>query len=87
MEIDFEIEKIIELLKNKKYKKVLLQFPDGLKPYSKYVYDIVKQYADEVYIWFESNYGGCDIPIWVEKYGIELIVHFGHTKFYKLKYE
>ncbi len=31
MEIDFELDKIFETLDRKKYKKILLQFPDGLK--------------------------------------------------------
>jgi len=43
MEIDFELDKIFETLDKKKYKKILLQFPDGLKPYSKEIYDKIKE--------------------------------------------
>jgi 2-(3-amino-3-carboxypropyl)histidine synthase len=87
MEIDFELDKIFEALDRKKYKKILLQFPDGLKPYSKEIYDKIKEkYKDiEIYIWFGSDFGGCDIPIYLDKYGFDLIIHFGHSKFYKLK--
>lgn len=85
MEIDFEINKIFEVLSKKKYKKVLLQFPEGLKPYSNIIYDEIKEkYPDlEVYIYFGSDFGGCDIPIWLDKYGFDLIIHFGHSKYYK----
>ncbi len=87
MEIDFQLEKIYEVLDKKKYKRVLLQFPDGLKPYSKEIYDILsKKYPEtEFFIYLGSNFGGCDIPVWLDKYGIDLIIHFGHTHFYKLK--
>jgi 2-(3-amino-3-carboxypropyl)histidine synthase len=86
MEIDFELDKIFETLDKKKYKKILLQFSDGLKPYSKEIYDKIREkYKDiEIYIWFGSDFGGCDIPIYLDKYGFDLIIHFGHSKFYKL---
>lgn len=88
MEIDFEIEKIIEKIKEGDYKEILIQLPDGLKPYAKYIYDKIRENFDgEIYIWLESDYGGCDIPVWLKEYGIDLIVHFGHTQYYKLRYE
>ncbi|MEM1634371.1 MAG: diphthamide synthesis protein [Nanopusillaceae archaeon] len=82
MEIDFQINKILEIIKEKKPKKVLLQFPDGLKPKSKEVYDAIKNsFPDiEVYIWLGENFGGCDVPIWLEKYGFDLIINIGHLK-------
>ncbi|WP_457913395.1 hypothetical protein [Candidatus Nanopusillus massiliensis] len=53
------------------------------------MYDKIKEkYKDiEIYIWFGSGFGGCDIPIYLDKYGFDLIIHFGHSKFYKLKME
>jgi len=87
MEIDFEIERLIEEIKKKNPKKILLQFPDGLKPYSNIVYDKLKQEFPniEIFIWLGETFGGCDIPIWLEKYGFDMIIHFGHERF--VKYE
>lgn len=81
MEIDFEINKILEIIKEKKPKKVLIQFPDGLKPKSKIVYDLIKEKFPEIelYIWFGETYGGCDVPVWLDKYGFDLIINIGHT--------
>jgi len=85
MEIDFEIDKIIEEIKKKNPKRILLQFPDGLKPYSNIVYDKLKEELPntEIFIWLGETFGGCDVPIWLDKYGFDLIIHFGHTKFVK----
>jgi 2-(3-amino-3-carboxypropyl)histidine synthase len=62
--IDFE--KIISEIKKQKAKIVLLQFPDGLKPYATTIVD----YLDEIFknkveflIWLESCYGACDTPV------------------------
>lgn len=87
MEIEFEIEKILEIIKEKKPKKILLQFPDGLKPKSKEIYDIIKEKFPniEVYIWLGETFGGCDVPIWMDKYGFDLIINIGHTKVIKNK--
>jgi len=84
MEIDFQIEEIIDIINKKGYKKVLLQLPDGLKPYATKIYkEIEKRTNAIIFIWMGSNFGGCDIPIWLEKYDIDAIFHFGHTKFFK----
>lgn len=81
-----EINEIKRILKEKKYKRVLIQVPDGLKPKIKEFYEeLKKEFKDiEFYIWVGSNYGGCDIPIWLDKY-VDLIIHIGHNKFYKLR--
>ncbi|RDD52623.1 hypothetical protein BA065_00700 [Nanoarchaeota archaeon NZ13-N] len=85
MEIDLEIDKVIEEIRRKNPKKILLQFPDGLKPYSKIIYDrLKKEFPDiEIFIWLGETFGGCDIPIWLDRYGFDMIIHFGHFKFVK----
>ena len=80
--LDQEIEKIISIINKKGYKKVVIQLPDGLKPYAiKIVKEIENKTNAIVFIWMDSNFGGCDIPIWLDKYGFDVILHFGHTKF------
>lgn len=87
-EYDLEIDKIVKTIKKNKAKKVLLQFPDGLKPYATTIADeIEKKTKVEILIWLGSCYGACDVPN-VEKLKpkIDLIVQFGHTKWpYKRK--
>ena len=40
---DLELEKVISKIKYKKAKLVLLQFPDGLKPYTTVIVDYLKE--------------------------------------------
>ena len=65
------------------YKKIILQFRDGLKPYSKVIYKkLSEKYPDKIFfIWLGSNFGGCDVPILVKDLGFDCIVNFGHTRF------
>ena len=82
IDYDLEIETIVNLINSKNHKKILLQFPDGLKQNSNEVCDKIKEETNsDVTIWAGSNFGGCDIPLEVEKLGFDLIVHFGHSKY------
>jgi len=84
---DLELEKIISKIKKSKAKLVLLQFPDGLKPYATAVVDFLEKYTKdarrsvEFLIWFGSCYGACDTPKGLEniKPKIDLVIQFGHS--------
>ena len=77
---DLEIDKIVKTIKNKKSKNVLLQFPEGMKPYSTVISDEVGETAGcECIIWMGTCFGACDIPLEVGKLGVDLIVQFGHS--------
>jgi len=84
---ELEIEKIAETIIKQKAKKILLQFPDGLKPYSTLVQDKIleelkkQRYKNpvKIFIWLDSCFGACDIPLETERLGIDLIVQFGHS--------
>jgi len=86
-EYEFEIEKIAQIIKKQKAKKILLQFPNGLKPHSTLIQDRImeeletKKYKEnfKLFIWLGTCFGACDIPLEVEKIGIDLIVQFGHS--------
>ena len=86
-EYDLELEKVIKKIKKQKAKLVLLQFPDGLKPYS----TVIAQYLEgktnaECIIWAGTCYGACDLPLGTERLGIDLIIQFGHSPWnYKSK--
>lgn len=88
-EYELELNKVVGVIKKEKVKTVLLQFPDGLKPYACVIADEIEKKADkkvECLIWFGTCFGACDVPIQVEKLGVDLIVQFGHSAWnYKRK--
>ncbi len=61
-----------------KAKKVLIQLPDGIKPHAQTIVDALSDTGAELFIWTESNYGACDLPVEARNVGIDLILHFGH---------
>ncbi len=79
-EYDLELERIEKTIKKEKAKRVLLQFPDGLKPFSTIIVDeLEKRLTDiEFFIWFGSCFGACDVPD-VKEEDFDLIVQFGHS--------
>ena len=78
---DLEIQRIVDTILEKDYKKVCLQLPDGLKPRAKEVSDsIIEKTHAQVIIWAGSNFGACDIPLEVRRLGVDLFVHFGHSE-------
>jgi 2-(3-amino-3-carboxypropyl)histidine synthase len=77
---ELEIPKIVSNIKNQGAKKVLLQFPEGLKPYAQVICDEVSEKANcECFIWMGTCFGACDVPLEVEKLGVDMIVQFGHS--------
>lgn len=82
LDYDLEIEKIIEAVKKQKAKRILLQFPEGLKPYANQVVEKIKTELGkkiEILVWLDTCFGACDIPLEVERLGVDLIVQFGHS--------
>lgn len=73
---DAEIKKI-----RKENPKILLQFPDGLKPYAPEIFDILKEKNKkaDIKIWLGSCFGACDIP----SAKADLLIQFGHAKWKK----
>ena len=79
---DLELERIVLEIRKNKAKLVLLQFPDGLKPYATAVVDYLKQKTKaEFLIWLGSCYGACDTPVGIEKLKpeVDLVIQFGHN--------
>ncbi len=78
---DLEINRVLREIKEQRAKKVLLQFPEGLKSQA---FGIVKEIESkskaECFIWLGSCYGACDLP---DLHGakIDLLVQFGHSEF------
>ena len=84
---DLELERIVSEIKKSKANLVLLQFPDGLKPFATSVVDFLENKTGgktQFLIWFGSCYGACDTPVGLEKIKpkIDLVVQFGHNELF-----
>jgi 2-(3-amino-3-carboxypropyl)histidine synthase len=76
-EYDLELERIVKEIEKNKAKRVLLQFPDGMKPYSNAVVEYLEGKTEaELFIWMGSCFGACDTPDIKE---IDLLIQFGHS--------
>jgi len=82
MEFDLELERIKKEIKKSKARLVCLQLPDGLKPKAiEIAKELEQDSGAKILIWSGSNFGACDIPIQLDKLGIDLLVNFGHAQF------
>lgn len=79
---DLELERVMELVRKNKPKKLCLQFADGLKQYSKEIYDTLrKEFSScDIYLWGGTCFGACDTPIVLKNYNFDLIIQFGHSE-------
>ncbi|MBW2987796.1 diphthamide synthesis protein [Candidatus Woesearchaeota archaeon] len=81
MKYNLELDKAIKEIKKTKAKKVCIQLPDGLKPKAE---EIVKEIESntnaKVFVWLGSCFGACDVPLEIEKLGIQLLIQWGHSK-------
>jgi 2-(3-amino-3-carboxypropyl)histidine synthase len=75
---ELELERAIRQINRikKKEKKILLQFPDGMKPIAVDIADYLEEETGAVIsIWLGTCFGACDIP----KSDADLIIQFGHA--------
>ncbi len=81
---DFEEERIQQEITKLGAKRVLLQLPEGLKPEGPRLAKIIEKSGALPIISADSCYGACDIAVnEAESLGVDLIVHFGHSKLVK----
>ena len=78
---DLELQRVIHEILEKNAKVVALQLPDGMKPQAKEIVDAIKIKTDAlVLIWAGSCFGACDIPVELDRLGVDLLIHYGHTE-------
>jgi 2-(3-amino-3-carboxypropyl)histidine synthase len=79
---DFEVDRIIKIIKENNYKTVGLQFPEGLKDYASKIADEINTKVEcETVISSDPCYGACDIADEeMKSIGVEALFHFGHAK-------
>ncbi len=83
---DLEIDNLVEEINSKKHKKILLQFPDGLKYYTKEIVDELEEKTNaEFMIYLGTCFGACDLPLHLKGFKFDLCVQWGHSTFVKTK--
>ena len=79
-----ELQKAIEKIKQEKSKLVCIQLPDGMKPEAKEIEAAITNETDaKVLIWLGSNFGACDIPLGLDRLGVDMLISWGHNRFNK----
>ena len=82
LDYDLELKRVASEIKKQKAKRILVQLPDGLKPFATQIVTELECKTDnkaEFFIWFGTCFGACDVPLEVEKLGVDLIIQFGHS--------
>jgi len=78
---DLEEKRLKEEIRKKKAKRVLIQLPEGLKPYGSYLASIVEKTGALAIVSADPCYGACDLAVSeAESLNADLIVHYGHSK-------
>lgn len=79
---DLELPRIAKEIKKNRARKVCVQLPDGLKPKAtEIVRELKSKTKAEISIWAGSNFGGCDLPLYLKDLGFDLLINLGHVRF------
>ena len=77
---DLELQKVIERIQKDNAKLVCVQLPDGLKPRAAEIQEAIESKTSaKVVIWMGSCYGACDVPLQVDRLGVDLLIQWGHS--------
>lgn len=81
---NLELDQAIAKIKEKKAAIVCIQLPDGMKPYAEEIEQrITTETNARVLFWLGSNFGACDVPLGLNRMGIDLFIAWGHNPFHK----
>ena len=73
---ELELDRIVKKIEKENAKSVLLQLPDGLKPYGLVIGDYLQEKTDaKISIWLGACFGACDLP----DSDADLVIQFGHS--------
>ena len=77
---DFELEKAAEKIKKEKAELVSIQLADGLKTKAVEIAKYLEEKTNaKILIWADTCFGGCDIPLELERLKVDLLIQFGHN--------
>ena len=81
---NLDLEQAIKTINKQKARQVLIQLPDGIKPKSHSIVDLLEQKTKaKIFIWFGGTFGSCDLPLGMDILNIDLVIQWGHNKFNK----
>jgi len=83
-DFNFDIDKIVKVLREKKVRRILIQLPEGFYRCYNYIAKSIRDLAGEIDIILSLNpsHGPCLVDEYAAKeVGAELIIHFGHTEY------
>ncbi len=87
MTLNFEKDKLIEELKKRNPKKVLVQLAEGIKKDAPEISKWIEELGIDVIFSGETCWGACSVAVQeAEALGVDLIVHFGHAEFIKIDF-
>jgi 2-(3-amino-3-carboxypropyl)histidine synthase len=85
-QFDFEEERVKREILKLGAKRVLIQFPEGLKPEAPRIAKAIEKLGVLPIISADPCYGACDVATAdAENLGVDLVIHYGHSKL--VKYE
>ncbi len=83
---NLELDKVISEIKQRNAKQVLIQLPDGLKIRAAEIVDAIESQTDaEAFLWLTDCFGACDLPLGLDILKIDLMIQFGHNRYWKTK--
>ena len=78
---DLYIKKAVDAIKKTKAKLVCIQLPDGLKPSAMDIrQELIAKTDAKIIFWGGSCYGACDLPLALDKLGVDLLIQWGHSE-------
>ena len=87
MTLNFEKEKLIAELKERKPKKVLVQLAEGIKQDASEISDWIESLGIECIFSGETCWGACSVAVQeAQALGVDLLVHFGHAQFIEVDF-
>lgn len=76
-----EEKRLITEIQKHKAKRVLIQLPEGLKPYAPRIAATIEKVGAQAFVSAGPCYGACDLAIQeAQEISADLIVHYGHTQ-------
>ncbi len=80
LKLNLELNRAIEKIKQEKAKLVCIQLPDGLKGQADDIQsELEEKTGAGIILWAGTCFGACDIPLGLDKLGIDLMIQFGHS--------
>uniref|UniRef100_A0A0G4HRQ6 2-(3-amino-3-carboxypropyl)histidine synthase n=1 Tax=Chromera velia CCMP2878 TaxID=1169474 RepID=A0A0G4HRQ6_9ALVE len=87
LELRFEISRLVEEVREKKYKRVALQLPDEIMPVAPFLYSALAKRSKQAgvdgvmfFVLGDTQHGACCVDvIAADHYAPDCLVHFGHA--------